>query len=820
MSAATLRPWRRRAELLLAATLVVGAVGVVLPAAPSASAAAGSPSRVTVEGRGAFSSVRVTVDQTEDLVNQTVRVSWTGAGASVAPAGGTVLGNFMQLMQCWAEPGQQPTREQCQFGGFTAVPSGAGNVASRQITQYFVDPKETTYVNPPGDLRLRFVDFKGVDGTVDKDGQSQFFDASTTNELPVARTAADGTGSQFFEMQTGLEAPGLGCGQTIAGRSPDCFLVVVPRDLTEVTGATVGSRIDDWLYSSPLSQSNWDDRIVVPLQFRTVGGACSFGRPETPTSGSDFVTEAITSWQPVLCEGGDRNFGFTSLSDDSAREVLGSSDPGLVFLTRSAPNVSGAVYAPVSVSAMAIAANIDVQLPSRGPDGKPVAPDAVPADIAAKVGSRFESINLTPRLLAKLLTQSYRFDVAFGSGSNVADNPFDMSRDPEFLEINPDFKPRGYRMTIPNSVGRILVAAGLSDSAELVWRYVLSDADARAFLAGKPDPWGMVLNAKYKGLSLPTNSFPRSDLGCKLPVTAPAGFDLENCTLDVFPYANSFGSAARQLSRGDANRRDVPKLSQINSYGLSPNQQFGERSLIAITDTSSVARYDQVAVALRNKAGKFVLPTTASMAAAVASMTKDSAGLLTPNVAPSDPKAYPLTVVTYGATVPSKLTANQRADYARLLRYAAGDGQQEGTRAGDLPEGYLPLTASLRSQATKAATAIAAYVAPTATPTPTPTPSGTTGTADGSSGGSTGDGTGSTGDGSGTAGQPQPQPSASPSAPVVPTASPSTNPVALVVPTPADPASASRLALAAALVLGAVALLARVALPWVASRSG
>ncbi|MFN8028508.1 MAG: hypothetical protein U0W40_19755 [Acidimicrobiia bacterium] len=734
----------------------------------------------------------------------------------MAPSGGTVLGNFMQLMQCWAEPGRQPTREQCQFGGFTAVPNGAGNVASRQITQYFADPKETVYVNPPGDLRLRFVDFTGVDGTVDKDGQSQFFDASTTNEIPVARTAADGTGSQFFEMQTGLEAPGLGCGQTIAGRAPDCFLVVVPRNLTEVTGATVGSRIDDWLYSSPLSQSNWDDRIVVPLDFRTVGGACSFGRPETATAGSDFVTEAITSWQPVLCGGGDRNFAFTSLSDDTARETLASSDPGLVFTTRSAPSVKGVVYAPVSVSAMAIAANIDIQLPSRGPDGRPVAPDKVPADIAAKVGNRFESINITPRLLAKLLTQSYRFDVAFGAGSNLDDNPFDMSRDPEFLAVNPDFQPSGYRMTIPNSVGRILVAAGLSDSAEIVWKYVLSDADARAFLAGKPDPWGMVLNARYKGLTLPTDSFPRADLGCKLPVTAPAGFDLENCTLDVFPYANSFGSAARQLSRGDANRRDVPKLSQINSYGLSPNQQFGERSLLALTDTSSVARYDQVAVALRNRAGKFVAPTAASMAAAVASMTKDDAGLLTPNVAPSDPAAYPLTVVTYAATVPGRLTANQRDDYARLLRYAAGDGQNAGTRAGDLPDGYLPLTAALRSQTTKAAISIANYVAPT--PTPTPTPTDTPGTDPGTTGGGSTGGTGSTDGGTGTV-TPGPAPSASPSAPVVPTASPSTSPVALVVPTPADPASASRLAVAAALVLGCVALLARVVLPWVASRS-
>jgi hypothetical protein len=809
-----------------AAALGVALVPLVAAGGPAPVASAALPpqaavsdSAVTVQGTGDFSGLKLTVAQTQDLVNQSVEVTWDGAAPSLETPSGFVLGNFMQLMQCWAAPGTATAdvpREQCQFGGFVDVPNGAGNVASRQITWYFDDPAETVYTQPAGTFVARFADFKAIDGTVETTRRSQFFDAATTNEIPIGRTAPDGTGKQVFEMQTGLEAPGLGCGQTINGVTPDCFLVVVPRSLKEVTGATVGARIDDWLYSSPLSATNWAGRMVVPLKFRQVGGSCSFGRPETATLGSDFVTEAMSSWQPVLCGGGPRNFGFTSLSDDTARSVLASEDPGLTFLNRGAPGVDDVLYAPVSVSALSISANIEAQMPFRDPAGKVISPDQVPADIRAKVGTRFEDIKLTPRLLAKLLTQSYAFDIAYGKATNTADvNPFDVSRDPEFIAINPEFKPGGYTAIIGNGVGRLFVTSGLSDAADLMWRYILADADARDFLAGKPDPWGMVLNEKYKGLILPTSTFPRADLGCLLPPTVPNGFLLENCTLDIYPYANSFSGAARQVSRGDTNRRDVPKLSDVQSYGLSPNQILGQRSVMGLTDTASAARYRQVQVSLRNAAGEFVKPDEAGMAAALGGMTPDAEGVLQANLASGNKAAYPLTVVTYAATVPSRLTTEQRADYARLLEYVASDGQVRGTRAGELPDGYLALPSDLTAQTKSMATKLSNFVAPTPTPTPTPTrtptPTPTETVADDPTpvdSGSDGTVVPSTG-----GADPTPTPTTA-----APTTTPSTVPVASSGTTPADPASATRLALLAALVLGTAALLARVLLPWIASR--
>jgi hypothetical protein len=211
------------------------------------------------------------------------------------------------------------------------------------------------------------------------------------------------------------------------------------------------------------------------------------------------------------------------------------------------------------------------------------------------------------------------------------------------------------------------------------------------------------------------------------------------------------------------------------------------------------------------------------MRAAVGQMDRDAAGLLVPDFAAKSEDAYPLTLVTYGATVPSRLSVDARTDYARLLRYAALDGQTLGQAVGGLPEGYVPLTSSLRLEALEAAQQIADYVEPTPVPSPTPTPTPTASQpgpgpsfvppTDVDTGGQapTGPVTGGADPGSG------PPPSPSTSAPA-PTASPSTTPVAQSIPTPADPTATARYAVVAALVLGAAALLARAVLPWVASR--
>jgi hypothetical protein len=69
-----------------------------------------------------------------------------------------------------------------------------------------------------------------------------------------------------------------------------------------------------------------------------------------------------------------------------------------------------------------------------------------------------------------------------------------------------------------------------------------------------------------------------------------------------------------------------------------------------------------------------------------------------------NPDAYPLTMVVY-AMVPTSHTPRLEAQkIAQWLDYVAGSqGEQPGLGLGQLPAGYLPLTASMRKQTLKAA---------------------------------------------------------------------------------------------------------------------
>jgi len=238
-----------RAAVAAAGLLVTSAAVVLAGAAPTnasvpvaqTSTADSASSAVTKQGTGVFQDLRVTVGQTTSLTNQVVRVSWTG-GDRTEPATEFAY-NYLQMMQCWSEPGAvEPTREQCQFGA-NADPRGGTNTASRQLNQGgIVDPEEE--IQPPigGAQYLTFKTAKGEEFN-GENTDNPFFDRFSTNELPYARTSPDGSGEALFEVQTGLEAPGLACGQVLEGQQAPkpCWLVVVPRGDREVNGELAGT---------------------------------------------------------------------------------------------------------------------------------------------------------------------------------------------------------------------------------------------------------------------------------------------------------------------------------------------------------------------------------------------------------------------------------------------------------------------------------------------------------------------------------------------------------------------------------------------------
>jgi hypothetical protein len=163
--------------------------------------------------------------------------------------------------------------------------------------------------------------------------------------------------------------------------------------------------------------------------------------------------------------------------------------------------------------------------------------------------------------------------------------------------------------------------------------------------------------------------------------------------------------AGRSASRGDSQARNL----EIASNGAPtptkiPRQAPGQRALLAVVDAATATRYGLPTAALRNAAGQFVTPTTASMQAGVAAMKPSAVpSVLASDPVATDPAAYPLTALSYAVASPSALDAAAGKDYAAFLRYAAGPGQQPGIAPGQLPPGMAPLPDGLRAQTVAAA---------------------------------------------------------------------------------------------------------------------
>lgn len=778
--------------------LVGSALSIVLLAAAAlvafsatstsvAGAATSSSSAVTKAGSGRFSDLEVTVGQTKNLTNQVVSITWTGAKPTL-PAGGTFSINYVQLMQCWGDDAAGPTREQCVYGATYGVDSRGGFYTNSRQLNYgtLVDPQEPAFPNLPP----TYVPFRTVTGeTVNDRNGNEFFDANSTNEVAYAATNEDGTGQAFFEMATNREAPALGCGVVVKGAPRACWLVAVPRDDREVDGTKRDQTSTGQLLSSPLSRSNWDQRIVFPMQFAPIDNVCPIGARERRLVGSEEGADAVTRWQPVLCADGGSVFGFSQVADGVARRQLSSTEPGMAVLTEplrgdDVPQGQRVVYAPIAVSAIAVGFLVE---------GRYNQSTATPAELASS-GRRIESMKLNQRLLAKLLTQTYLADDQ--NAPYLKDNPVNLFADKEFLALNPQYAH------VNNSLSALLVPLGLSDLNGLVWDWILSDQSARDFLAGTPDEHGTRVNPFYQGTAKARDDFPKASPFCQPFPDGPGPL----CTFDAYPFVTDLHEGSRSSSRGDTNARTAYDPSApVKLWKKAGVQGAGSRAIIAITDSVAAARFGLNLASLRNAAGAYTQPTESGMRAGLTAMRKDPAtGFLEPDLSNRSSTAYPLMAVSYATTVPKRLTAQEALDYATFVRFAARKGQVIGSDAGQLPPGYVPLTPALVTQATQAATLIEKRVG--VTPTSPPSDGGS------SSGGGSGGGNGTSGGGGGGSGT-VPTPTVdvtTPAAtvPATPSAMPSTTsidvaPAALATPT--APVPPSRFALALALLVGALA---------------
>jgi hypothetical protein len=801
-----------RERLRLAAGLFAVAVAVLGLGVPAlaagvasadsgsgAAATGGSDSAVTVSGTGRFANLRVTVSQTRNLIDQVIDVTWSGGTPTFQ--GGQVFGvNYLQMMECWGDDPSGPDRTQCEYGAYAGDSRGGAYVASRQVTYGSpVDPIEPIKL-PPGSTGTLNVPFDSVTGATVDNGPNPFYDQSSSNEIPFALTTSDGTGQTYFETQTVTQAPGLGCGAPVRNKAGQtvargCWLVIVPRDDHEVDGTTRrGVTTQTGLVSSPLSMTNWNNRIAVPLGYQPVGTACAIGAAERPTSGDEQITEAMTQWQPALCANTTAVYGYSQLTDDLARQELQSPDPGLVFLSQ--PLAAGSttpgrkpLYAPVALSGLAIAFNIESQ-----------SSFSAPAAVQQRNGVRINTLNLSPRLVAKLLTQSYRDAVAPGA-TDVNGNPADLTTDPDFLALNPAFKD----LTFNSGIADMLVPLSPSDATDELWAWVNADPAARAFVNGTADPWGMKVNPNYTGLQLPRDDYPKVDPACQ-DFPAP---QTPLCTLDLHPYAASMHAGARGAGRGDLLLRTTWGFgNNPPTWGVTPAQPEGQRAVLAAADVATATRDGLPMANLCDDAGKNCVPPNAAglLAGAAAMVPSGVDGVVVPVPGGLPQGAYPLTTLTYAATVPSALSTGEAKDYAALLKYAAGPGQATGDEPGQLPLGYVPLPQAMQQQTVAAANTIVSVANHSPSPSPSPisgSGEGITVTVGGSSGGGEGGGGGL---GGAVAATPSAAASPAPSARIF-TASPlpTATGVGSRTLTPARPLGAVRYALLFALLLGGLA---------------
>ncbi len=663
------RPARRAALVaaLLGTVTVLAGLGVLPPTPVAQAREAGS---VTVDAPGAGPNARVTVSRTTSLVNQTVAVSWSG----FRPSSATRLENSgdaldintdfpVRVYQCRGDSATAPASSSDCYGapGFRGIEASGDSPAVPPVPAF-------TY---PGQKD----EFNAV-----PDGPANWQDAVT---------GPDGTGEVAIQLFTKRESAALGCDAGVP-----CSLVVVPnygRDAEGTRPAGQGATED--VMDAPWA---WARRTVIPLQFLPVGDSCPLTGDSVRVEGSPVAAHALASWRARTCTlaSSPVRIDYTSIGEPQTRGDVasGTTDVGLVIDPLPAEGAAGrgVVYAPVAVTGLVAAYQID------DAHGRPV-----------------RDLKLNARLVAKLVTASYRS----GGNAAVANNPVNLFRDPEFLQLNPGVDwPGGAPGNHP------LLLGDLSDTTLTLTRWLAADKDAAAFLAGKPDPWGMTVNRNYKGVNVPFAGFPL----------------LDQAQSSSFQPVQEMDALARQLSIAQFPGALVTQENGLNVVTKPPRQNAGRREVIGFIDAASAANFRLSTASLRNASGEFVAPTDAGLLAGIASAKVNADGTTrTPDPATRNPRAYPLPLLV-SAALSTKADKADRSAMADLLDYVVGDGQVPGQELGQLPEGYAPLSADLAAQLRKAKAAVLkGYVAPPATDPGTDQPAGNGG--GGAGGGVVGD---------------------------------------------------------------------------------
>lgn len=435
------------------------------------------------------------------------------------------------------------------------------------------------------------------------------------------------------------------------------------------------------------------------------------------------MSQAGLQWAPAYCLDKTRfKFQANKMPDDAAFDLLGNGGADAAFVARERPSSAPVGYAPTAITGFAVGYVVDQ-----------------PNNLG-----ELTQLKLTPRLLAKLLTNSYSaFPDKRDRRPGLTDNPMGINLDPEFQALNPDATTK--------DIQAAAALMSISVSSDVMWRltdYMNRDAEARAFLDGNPDPWGMLVNPAYKGLKLPVADWPLNDTWrvtrgekCVTENTTPLSTQLAAPVTSLRTIAEALIDAAplMQTKAAEVLVETNGASSWICKYSRPDRLGLGQRMMMGIVDLGDADRFGLRTAALQtsatNSGQKFTSDAGRTFAAPDQAGLRDALGAYTPAAKSApfafDPKkigkqAYPGTMVVYTAAKLTGLNVTKAKNVASFIRIATTEGQVPGRNNGQLPGGYLPLaktgsTAALWRQAQTVANLIEEQKA-AATPKPSETP--------------------------------------------------------------------------------------------------
>ena len=707
-------------------------------------ASSSGPTEQVVDQR----TVTLNVSQTTNLRGrQEIQVGWTGAH----PTGGIVADPNsigaqqeeypMVLLECRGT-GATVTPETCWTQSWSEryQDSYQTQYPAYRMDQFASSADREQVVGAPSPLPAacsflvaptqHWIPFVAANGTTYAGGPQacageapESTDVASSSQVPsnetYAATGTDGSGSANFDVDTSAENASLGCSS-----STPCSLVAIPimgvscdpndligpssaappaSELAQVTSSceATGNFAPGSTDSNPLNQealsvsgslwwtaSNWRNRITVPLSFAVPSSACSVVSDANALElyGSQLMVQATSQWSPSFCLNPSL-FPLTHVQagEPEARNLVAAGTASAALTSDAQPGGYGkpVANAPVAVTGFAISYVID------GANGQP-----------------YTSLKLTPLLLAKLLTESYPAETFIKQEDPaLANNPLNITEDPEFIALNPGVG----QVSATEAASELVSLSSDSDVIEALTSYINADPTARAWLNGTPDKWGMVVNPAYKGITLPVDSWPL------LSTFEPKQYyatDNNDCLFhSPVPYLplvsapfQSLEDISESLQFSIAN--STVACSQIDGTSTGEKlvplgrQTTGHRFLIGLTPLADASRYLLSTASLETTPGNFVAPSNDTLEGAAKLLYFDPQSDTWPipystimtSTAAND--AYPGTMVVYTASPTSGLSSTTASELATFLRFAVSQGQTPGLDDGDLPPGYLPITAA------------------------------------------------------------------------------------------------------------------------------